>query len=126
MPDHMKLFAGLGFGAVAVELVNSLISTSGGERFLGVVLVLVMAGVVWAATRGHEWAGWAFAVLTGIIVIITIGDAWAGAPTWVRFGEPYARSSTIEVVLGVVGALLAVAATYVYFSNDARMSLNRN
>ena len=126
MPDHMKLFAGLGFGAVAVELVNSLISTSGGERIAGVILVLIMAGVVWAATRGHEWAGWAFAVLTGIIVIITIGDAWAGAPGWMRFGEPYARSSTMEMILGVVGALLAVGATYVYFTNDERMSPNRS
>lgn len=124
MHDNLKLFSWLGYACAAVGLVSSLLTSANiGDRIVSILLAVIVAAVVWAASHGHRWVGWAFLVLTVLILVDLVPEVWAGAPSWMRFGEPFAKAKTLTMILDIIEALLAVAAAYVYFSR-ARLSGN--
>jgi hypothetical protein len=116
MHDNRRLFSWLGYASLAVGLISDLLTGGGiGDTIFAPVVFVIFAVLVWAAAQGHRWAGWLFAIVTVVGVILTIGGFWADAPSWMRLGEPFEKSTTSRIILETVSALLAVAATYVYF-----------
>jgi hypothetical protein len=119
MRFNLTTFSMLGYGAVVAELISSLV-TQTGYRIGSVVFTLVVAVLVWAASNGHRWAGSLFAVLTVLLAWATVAESWSTAPSWMRFGEPFEKVSTLEAAADVIAALLSIGATFVYFSGNSR------
>jgi len=117
MRREILWFSVLGYAAAIVGIFP-LELTSAAAWVPNVVVGAVMAGLVWAAARGHAWAGALFSVAVVFSVIAAIGQVWDGAPPWLRF-DTEAVTGWMKVT-DVVAGVLGVAALAVYLRDRRR------
>jgi hypothetical protein len=113
----MLRFSALGYAA-AIAGTFPLDPTSATAWISNVVVGAVIAVLVFAAARGHAWAGALFSVAVVFSVIAAIGQVWDGAPTWLRFDTEHV--STWTKIADVVTVVFGVAAMVVYLHDRRR------
>jgi len=113
----MLWFSALGYAAAIVGIFPlDLASTP--SLIAELVVGAVIAALVWAAARGHAWAGALFAVAVVFGIVATIGQVWEGAPKWLRFDTEVV--TTWAKIIDVVTAVLGVAALAIYLHDRRR------
>jgi len=119
MRREILWFSALGYAAAIVGIFP-LELTSAVAWVPNVVVGAVIAALVWAAARGHAWAGALFSVAVVFSVIAAIGQVWDGAPTWLRFDTEVVTSWM--KITDVITVILGVAALVVYLRDRRRLA----
>jgi hypothetical protein len=113
----MLRFSVLGYATLIVGMFPLELANTG--LLIGdVVVAAIVAVLVWAAARGHAWAGALFAVAVAFSILATIGQIWSGAPAWLRFNPDMV--TTWMKLADVATVILGVAALAVYLRGRRR------
>jgi hypothetical protein len=117
MPQNLKIFEGLFYAAIALDLVSSLIPRATALEIIAIVILeAIIAALVWAAARRAKvWAAWVLVFVTAIGVLALMANFSVGMPAWLSFLRPETPPTTLEKVLDVISVILSVAALYFYF-----------
>jgi CHASE2 domain-containing sensor protein len=109
------MFERLGYGALVIGMVSDFVGRKVGmaEAIFLVVTTLVIAALVWAAARkAQRWAAAIVGLLAILILVVTIGEFWAGGPAWL---QPETPPPTLTKILDVVSTVMLFAALYFYY-----------
>jgi hypothetical protein len=116
----MLWFSVLGY-VTAIVGIFPLDLTSAASWIPNVVIGAVIAALVWAAKRGHAWAGALFSVAVVFTVIATIGQLWGGAPSWLRY-DPQVVTTWMKIT-DVITTVFGVAALSIYLHDRRRAAV---
>lgn len=117
MPQNLKIFEGLFYAAIAIDLVSSLIPRATAIEIVAIVIFeAIVAALVWAAARkGMVWAAWLLVIVAALGILGVMVNFSGGTPAWLSFLRPDTPPTTLEKLLDVGSTILALAALYFYF-----------
>ena len=117
-PIHLKVFAWLMYGSLVIGFLGELRTLSWQNSPFDLLVITVLAVLTWAAVRKHQtWSALVVLLLVLGATTATIGELWAGAPSWMLPEKP---TSAFDKALHAATNLMALAAVAFYFVGEIR------
>ena len=117
-PFHLKVFAWLMYGSLVIGLLGELRTLSWENSASALLAIPILAILTWATARKRQtWSALVVLLLMLAVVPATIGELWAGAPSWMLPEKP---ASTFDKAIHIVTQLMALAALAFYFVGEIR------